>query len=750
MNRKWLYRQLIPYVSFFVMVLITLACITFISLNDMSKKASQQVNALATERLLRLVDYSLQEIDKLVIKELSDNSRLIRFFYDSKGLVLEEGAASETIRGWKVINPLIDSVYLYRRSDNTVLTNLMRIPLSAFPDAAFLIPQLKEQPSKPWSDPRSYQEPIFQGRTEQVVSLVKDIPFANGELGALVVNVKTSSIKALLNPDSQINDGYIELFNRSGHSFSGSGSEEDGKILAELRSEYTGWTLRSGLSRFAVKQFPEASIIIPAAAALFFTIIGILWFIFIARINYKPIGTIMDRLQSFTQRKDNIIDFEGNHELIIIDSAIDRLIRQSIDYEKTHEEDLVYKKKVFYHDVLMGNRVVGSEEWRREMAGLQLPYDSQQFRVIVAEIDKYPQFCVEYSQRDQNLIKFAMVNVAKEVALSVKCTIWLEWLESNKLVMLLLGDPHNEVQKKPGVTDLLEPFRRWVQEHLKYTVTIGVGSIVDSPDNISLSFEQASDTLKQKIFSGTNKVIFTENTIEDTYYLSIHEFLPEIRRIPVMYRMGEPNWQEAFNELFDSFRSGSMNRDDAVALINVLLNTFHREIKELPVDYQKVWESLALPMLSQTFSTFESLEEVQQSFLGPLLTFEAQMKHLRDSKQYASTVEEVRRYIDEHYTNPDLSLIHLADVFKINPKYISYLFKEQLGINFIDYLSVVRMENAKQILLSTDHSIPDIAVQVGYIHAVSFHRAFKKIVGVTPGIYRKKKELNTGERSYGH
>ncbi|WP_438348152.1 helix-turn-helix domain-containing protein [Paenibacillus sp. FA6] len=134
------------------------------------------------------------------------------------------------------------------------------------------------------------------------------------------------------------------------------------------------------------------------------------------------------------------------------------------------------------------------------------------------------------------------------------------------------------------------------------------------------------------------------------------------------------------------------------------------------------------------------MEEARVSFLESLSGFENQMKEQRESRQYASIVEQVRNYIDENYGNADLSLAHLGNVFDTNPKYIGFIFKEQVGVNFVDYLAGVRMEHAQHFLLSTDDSMSKVAARVGYIHAVSFSRVFKKIVGLTPGSYRNRSE----------
>ncbi|MCL6460021.1 MAG: hypothetical protein K6T85_18675, partial [Gorillibacterium sp.] len=168
MNRRWFIRQLISYIPIFLLVTSFLAYISFFSLTEMLKKSSQQVNELATDRLLQLVDYSLQEIDKLVIKEMSDNPKLIRFFYTGKNTVMEESEASEVIRSWTIMNPFIHSVYLYRKSDEVVLTNNIRIPVTAFSDREFLNQQSQKTVTGAWTNLRIYTDPSFQGRTEQV------------------------------------------------------------------------------------------------------------------------------------------------------------------------------------------------------------------------------------------------------------------------------------------------------------------------------------------------------------------------------------------------------------------------------------------------------------------------------------------------------------------------------------------------------------------------------------------------------
>jgi YesN/AraC family two-component response regulator len=113
------------------------------------------------------------------------------------------------------------------------------------------------------------------------------------------------------------------------------------------------------------------------------------------------------------------------------------------------------------------------------------------------------------------------------------------------------------------------------------------------------------------------------------------------------------------------------------------------------------------------------------------------MRERRDSKSGRQIIRQVRTYIGEQYGNPDLSLSLIGDTFGLQPSHLSKLFKEEFGVKFIDYVTGVRMEKAKELLEKTSWPIQEIASAVGYANAITFNRVFKKETGNTPGNYRR-------------
>ena len=100
------------------------------------------------------------------------------------------------------------------------------------------------------------------------------------------------------------------------------------------------------------------------------------------------------------------------------------------------------------------------------------------------------------------------------------------------------------------------------------------------------------------------------------------------------------------------------------------------------------------------------------------------------------TITALTRYLQAHLAD-DVSLGVLAEHFHLSPQYISQLFKSEIGVNFLAYLTGIRMEQAKKLLVTTDRPISDVADLTGYGDYRVFTKVFKKAEGITPTQYRR-------------
>ncbi len=111
----------------------------------------------------------------------------------------------------------------------------------------------------------------------------------------------------------------------------------------------------------------------------------------------------------------------------------------------------------------------------------------------------------------------------------------------------------------------------------------------------------------------------------------------------------------------------------------------------------------------------------------------------REQRLFKSKGQRMRRlikYIDEHY-NEKLLLKNIAEAESLNLHYLSHFFKVSFGMSFQDYLSRVRCEHARQLLITTDLKLLDICLACGFSDPKYFLQDFKELYGCTPKKYRQ-------------
>lgn len=120
-------------------------------------------------------------------------------------------------------------------------------------------------------------------------------------------------------------------------------------------------------------------------------------------------------------------------------------------------------------------------------------------------------------------------------------------------------------------------------------------------------------------------------------------------------------------------------------------------------------------------------------------------KHLTSGHK---SVQMMIDYTEAHYQQ-DISIQNLADHCSINANYASQIFRQEMGITFISYLTSLRMDHAAWLLTHTSQTVFTIAAQVGYSDYFYFAKVFKKAMGCTPTAFRKSTPRAEVEASQG-
>ena len=105
-------------------------------------------------------------------------------------------------------------------------------------------------------------------------------------------------------------------------------------------------------------------------------------------------------------------------------------------------------------------------------------------------------------------------------------------------------------------------------------------------------------------------------------------------------------------------------------------------------------------------------------------------------------VNTITEYIICNYKN-EITLASIAQLYHLNYNYLSKLFKKETGLNFVDYVTKLKIEEAKRMLIFTEKPITDITFELGYNDTAYFSRVFKKYTGYAPSVYKMNYGLLT-------
>ncbi|MBP3965404.1 helix-turn-helix domain-containing protein [Paenibacillus lignilyticus] len=736
MNSNWFRKLLLSYLPVFFVVVTILFVVFFQTLNEQNRKEAIKANEFLAQQVVRFTDNSLKTLDYRILRDTLSTAELRKFFNAKSEDVYINMQANTLMDDWKLNYSIIDSAYLIRLKDDFVVGDGSGIT-SDFVDKPFIEPYIEQKlPPGKWTGKRSYK-PYKAEKAKDVITLVQDYPhFTTEKKGYIVVNVSLSKLKASVTPMYNPNLTFVRISDKLGSSLMDDSTVSEGNrtVLSHYVSPYTGWEVESGpadsgLSRL-VLNFYSIWVIIAIVAVL----LGVIWVVHVTRRNYKPISQLVSliRTSALIKPEDGKT---GDNEFGFIRGALEHLMEETTKTREQNKETVILKKKHRFNEAIEGRVPIRETEWQADLLTYHVnPAGSKAF-VYVLEIDRYQQFIETYHHQDQSILKFVITSVMQEMSALSGASVWAEWIVDSKLAAIVWVP--DEADANAQSVHIGEQIVEWVRGNLSFTVTIGSGAIVSSLEGIRSSYELAGNLLQYKAVLGTGRLLQPSEL--DASKFRVHDYFGTIHSLSQAIRLAESGWKKHLDELFDQIQDSISSRKEIESFLQFLHQQLSRVFVELSKDYRNVWKDAGAELV-ELGRNWETAAELKQ---GCTQIFEAatdRLQALKDSQRTRAVIGDIRAYIEEHYANPELSLDHLSDKFNIHAKNISKLFKEESGGNFVDFLIGLRMDKAKQLLLSTDISLQEISVQVGYFNYNSFNRAFKNVAGFSPSDYRKQQK----------
>lgn len=273
---------------------------------------------------------------------------------------------------------------------------------------------------------------------------------------------------------------------------------------------------------------------------------------------------------------------------------------------------------------------------------------------------------------------------------------------------------------------------------LKMKVNAGVGHAYSQLSKISLSYEEAKTAVDYRIFEEENGQAIYINDVEPKTQGTILQELQGISKIIHEIKFGSEK------ELRTSIVNYIQELKGYKATVQQYQLTFMEMITEL-LKLLRIYQLDITEVFGKTFDPYQdvtkvhSLDEFAVGLEEKCFIIWNMLRRKRTNSTNMMT-EKAKSYIEEHYMQSDLSVEDLCNHLNISATYFSVMFKKEIGMSFISYLTKVRLEHAVELLNNTGDKSYVIAEKVGYTEPNYFSYVFKKQYGVSPSKYRMNKE----------
>ncbi|TMV47872.1 response regulator [Paenibacillus mesophilus] len=396
---------------------------------------------------------------------------------------------------------------------------------------------------------------------------------------------------------------------------------------------------------------------------------------------------------------------------------------------------------------------------RLDFLGLVLPYNAA-YWVIVVSVDRFTDIVEKYSERDLQIFCYAIQNVCQEVVCQYLQGSVFEHRSDEFVGIVYTNQEHScsigaglaSAGSEPNRSDdpeellfeLATQLRDHLQRFLRISVTIGIGDRVSSLDMLAGSYEQAREAAAGKWYLGQNQILTMDSLNldkQETFVERSHRFdSSESGKLISLLKGGDSDQlgsalDELMGRLARQRRGGLKYSRNVILQIVLLAGQLMLELnladEELERRESWLWEELFKQ---------ETIDELRQLLEAYLQEVCGKIRERRSGRA-SNIVERVREIIERRYADNKLTVSEIGREVYLTDTYISLLFKQETGRTVNEWLTLYRMEKAKELLANPAYKLYDICYAVGYADPSYFSKLFKKVTGLTPSVYRETRNI---------
>lgn len=773
LNRKGiLYKVLIPYCAFTILILILFSLLVEMLMTNHTKKEVQNFSNQILEQVYNTSDILLEHNFSYFFDLYYDDPQMKEYLYSSKMDPNDYPSVINYLVNCAKRDIVTHSIFLYNEQLGIIFSsNSGAYDIDGFYDQD-IINYIRNGAEESKFIPREmkWKTGSVQEKSNVISYIFYDDSSVTGKRMALVVNIDQEKFQKLIGKNLDRSSVVTEVISPTGRLMSG-GTDKIGETLNEeyikeiihsnnekdaiefkdskskyyiswRHSELFGWIYVGKVNYddllFDFHRYNSIIII----SSIIFIFLGLILSIIFSKKIYIPIKGLINNVELDGIDKE---DYRNEYELL--NAVMEGMEDNTNKLKSNMYRYKLVKKNEILSEILFGDQVFeisNGMDFTEYGLSLQGPV----FCVVRFSFNHFDSLKAVYSQTDMNLFCFAVINILEEYLLGKGYRAYGLKDGEDAICMFLQLDEEYE-QGRDYLTERFQDYNKTViqkmlydakcelerQLKLEFTFTVTVGRSLRNLKEVHRSYLDTKYASVYRLIRGTQLVIlFTEHM--EYYESGIPYPLDEEKKILSYIKLfKEEEITTSVEEFFTAIGKMSPNETRwavnqlTLSILHLVMTLNYKNKDESPVDW-KEWTG----KINET-DTREEMKVVLLHFLKNL-SGEQDNGNLVKS----NIAKDMRKYIDEHYQEDTFSINELAVHAGYSTNYVRLIFKNEYGISVSNYIQNKRIEKAKELLLTSDYTCKEIAGMVGYIDNRYFYVVFKRMTGETADNFRRKEE----------
>lgn len=308
---------------------------------------------------------------------------------------------------------------------------------------------------------------------------------------------------------------------------------------------------------------------------------------------------------------------------------------------------------------------------------------------------------------------------------------------------LLMAD--NEEQMSERVKELSKDLEEIMKNYSTIAYFGGIGQPVARLRELEESFREAERALAARFTMELNRIISVEDirmaqnvdTLDDIEITSFGEIEKTRTMLEKFLNNGAEDEIDEFvdvyiNELPEENLKSVLMRQYIIMDAYIVMMSFCEKIEGIEGEMQAQSEEL-----KNSMKTSQTLEEIK-NYIRMLLKKIIGVRDTISGRRYSDIIEIAKDQIRKTYMSDEISLNTIAAEVGMSPSYFSSIFSKEMGKTFVEYLTEIRMDRAKELLMCSSMKTSEIGYEVGYKDPHYFSYIFKKMQNCTPKEFRAR------------